>query len=129
MIRSILSVVAGVLVAGLVVFVTEAIGHLVFPPPEGTDLSDPEALAAIMDQIPLGAKIAVLVAWFLGVLAGCFTALKISRGVSWTGLAVAAVMLAMMGMTLIAIPHPVWMIIGAVAVTLVGWAGAARLAR
>jgi hypothetical protein len=69
------------------------------------------------------------VAWFLGVLAGCFTALKISRGVSWTGLAVAAVMLAMMGMTLIAIPHPVWMIIGAVAVTLVGWAGAARLAR
>ena len=129
MLRSILSVFAGVVIAGLVVFVAEAVGHMIFPPPEGTDLSAPEALATIMDQIPVGAKIAVLVAWFLGVFAGCFTALKISRGVSWTGLVVAGIMLAMMAMTLIAIPHPVWMIIGAVAVTVIGWFGAARLAR
>ncbi|MEQ9316660.1 MAG: hypothetical protein RLN72_12475 [Henriciella sp.] len=129
MLRSILSVIVGIVVAGLVVLVTEIIGHLIFPPPEGTDLSDPEALAAIMDEIPLGAKIAVLVAWFLGVLAGCFAALRISRGTAWTGLAVAAVMLAMMAMTLATIPHPVWMVVGAVLVTAIGWAGAARLAR
>ena len=47
--------IAGVIAGIVIVFGAEAVGHMIFPPPEGVDLSDPEQLAAIMDQIPLGA--------------------------------------------------------------------------
>ena len=71
----IVGVIAGLVVAMLVVMAAEGAGHAMFPPPEGLDITRPEDQARLMELIPLGAKIAVVVAWFLGALAGAATAL------------------------------------------------------
>lgn len=117
MLRRILGLVAGIIVAGLTVGVIESIGHLIWPPPPGTDISKPDQLKAIIETIPLPAKISVMVAWFLGTLAGAFTALKITRWpvAPW---GVAGFVIAAGGWTMMQIPHPVWMVVGAVALPL-----------
>lgn len=127
--KSALAVIAGLIVGVIVIMIVEAIGHMIYPPPEGVDLKDPAQLAAIMDSIPLGAKIAVLVAWGLGIFAGGVTAVKISGGKTWPAKAIAAILFAGAIATMFMIPHPVWMIAGAVVVTLLGLFGATRFAR
>ena len=130
MVRNLIAVVTGVLAGGMVVAILEGIGHAIFPPPPGLDVSNPQSLAGVMDQIPLGAKLAVSVAWALGSLAGGFLAAKMcgSRHVLMA-LLVGAVLLAGGGYTLVTIPHPVWMAALGVLVPLpMAWLGA-RIAR
>ncbi len=119
MLRLVLGVIAGTVAGVIVVMIVEGAGHMMFPPPEGTDLKDPEALKAIMHEIPIGAKIAVLVAWTLGVFAGGAVAKMIAKSAPavW---GVAGIFAIFTGMTLIQIPHPAWMIGGAVVAILVG---------
>ena len=52
--RSILAVIAGVICAVLTVGMIESIGHWVYPPPPGVDISDPDQLRSIMDRLPTG---------------------------------------------------------------------------
>jgi len=129
MLRSILAVVAGVLVGAVVIFLTESLGHMIFPPPEGIDLKDPEQLKSIMKDIPLGAKLGVLAAWGAGVFAGGVAALLIARRWAPVAWVVAATLFTLAGVTMMAIPHPWWMIIGAVLVTCAGAVAAIKLLR
>ena len=127
MLRSIIAVVVGVLVGAVVVYVAELIGHMVYPLPEGVDMKDPVARAAAMDQISLGAKIAVVVAWGLGVFVGALAALIIGQsheGLAWI---VAAALFFMALITLVQLPHALWMLAGAVLVTLLGVPAAVRI--
>ena len=119
MLRVILGVIAGTIAGVVVVMIVEGAGHMIFPPPEGTDLKDPEALKAIMHEIPVGAKIAVLLAWALGVFVGAAVAKMIAKSAPavW---GVAGVFAIFTGITLVQIPHPVWMIGGAIIAILVG---------
>jgi len=120
MLRPILGTLAGVFVGVIVVALIESFGHVIFPPPEGVNLKNPDELNAIMDTIPLGAKVSVLVAWGAGVFAGAVTALLIAKSETWPAWAVSAVLLAGGFYTMVTIPHPIWMIFGAVLVTFVG---------
>ncbi|MEM7640374.1 MAG: hypothetical protein AAF269_15070 [Pseudomonadota bacterium] len=129
MMRSAFAGIAGVITGIVIVFVAEAVGHMIFPPPVGVDLSDPEQLAAIMDQIPLGAKIAVLIAWGLGTFGGGLVGVVLSGRKAWPAAVVAIVMLAMAGLTLYAIPHPLWMIGATVVITGFSWLLATRFAK
>jgi hypothetical protein len=120
MVRSVLGVIAGVLAGVVAVILTEAIGHSLFPPPPGLDFKDREALVAAMDKIPVGAKIAVIVAWFLGVFAGAATTSLIGR--RWAPLAwlVAAILFAFACQTMLMIPHPLWMWVASVVAAIAG---------
>ena len=129
MMRSAFAAIAGVVVGVIIVFIAESVGHMIFPPPEGVDLSDPEQLKAIMDEIPLGAKIAVLIAWGLGTFGGGVTGVFLSGRKAWPAGVVAIVMLGAAGLTLYAIPHPIWMVAATVVVTAVAWLLASRFAR
>ena len=51
--RSIGAVVAGIVVAVVGVFAVEALGQKVYPPPPGIDFTNPEAIKAMMKDIPL----------------------------------------------------------------------------
>ena len=105
-----LSVLAGVIAGGITVGIVESLGHLIWPPPEGTDLTNPEALAAIMDTIPTAAIAAVLVAWVCGAIVGGFTAGKIAKDPGYLPSIFAGAILMLLGViTMIAIPHPIWM--------------------
>ena len=48
--KIVLGVVAGIVVAFLCVAGIETVGHLAFPPPPGTDLTDPAQVARIMEN-------------------------------------------------------------------------------
>jgi hypothetical protein len=113
--RRILAVIAGVVVSILTVFVVEMIGHSLYPPPAGVDVTDPEQLRGIMDQIPVAAKVFVIVGWVLGAFLGGLAASKIARDAG-TGCAavVGVVMVLLAGINLVMIPHPVWMTVLAV---------------
>ena len=113
--RSVLAVLVGVVLAGIVTLVIEALGHLVFPPPEGMDPGDPESIRAFMDQLSVGSLLSVLVAWALGTVAGAWIASRIARRAHLThGMIVGFLMLAGGIFNLATIPHPMWMTIAGV---------------
>ena len=122
----IVGVIAGLVVAMLVVMAAEGAGHAMFPPPEGLDITRPEDQARLMELIPLGAKIAVVVAWFLGALAGAATAIAIARHIL-PGWIVGLVMVALSLVTTQMFPHPVWMIGAAVILPIAGVLAAKQL--
>ena len=111
-VRGVLASIAGVVTAGIVVGLVEALGHLIYPPPEGIDLNNPEDREMLMQVIPFGAQISVVIAWFLGALAGASVGGWIGRS-KIPGWVVAVFMLAASIATTQMFPHPVWMIIAA----------------
>ena len=125
--RVFLSLLAGAVIAVVCVGVLESIGHMIFPPPPGVDVSDPEVLKTIMDDIPLGAQISVLVAWTVATFAGGSVAAWLARAGTWPAWAIAGLMLVLIGINLVWIPHPTWMIICAVLLTIIAGFLASRM--
>jgi len=123
--RRILAVVAGVVVGGLVVFVVQAIGHRVYPPPEGIDPMDREAMAEVARNLPTGAFGFVVGAWVAGALAASRVASGIAAhaGPGWTA---GLVLVAFTVVNLVLLPHPTWVAFGGVAGMLVAIALGAR---
>ncbi len=107
--RSLLGVVAGFLVAGLVIFLAALIGHKMYPLPPGVDPNDPEAMARVVRQLPVAAFLFVLVGWMAGAGAGAWVAERVSgSGARWPGGVVGGLVLAAAVYNLWARPHPVW---------------------
>jgi hypothetical protein len=129
MIRKILGVVAGVVAGGLVVFAVEAVGHAVFPPPPGLDTSDPETMKTMMQSLPVGALLCVVVAWVLGAFAGGAVAALVGRSLG-PALVTGALQLLFGIVTMVMIPHPLWMIaLGIVLPLPAAWAGGTLVRR
>lgn len=119
MLRLILGGVLGVLVGTVVVGVVEGVGHTIFPPPPGLDLTDPAALRTAMAQVPMEAKVAVLLAWFLGILAGACTANLVAGRRGTAGRLASFILFAFAVWTMVTIPHPPWFMAGAVVAALI----------
>lgn len=121
--RKFLGVLAGLAALIALVWISEAISHSIWPPPPGMNPADPAQLGTLLDKMPLAAKIAVVVAWFLGAVAGAWVAHRVARWIA-AGWIVVAIGIAFGVMTLFLIPHPLWMQIAAVVVPLLGgWIG------
>ena len=108
--RTILAVIAGLVVMWLTIFALEFAGHALFPPPPGLDPRSQADLAAIMAQAPTGAMVMLVVAWVAGAFTGGFTAARISRKHK-RGAAIAValfVMAGVCGMIFLVPDHPVW---------------------
>lgn len=135
MLRSIIAVVIGVFVATAIIFAAEQAGHRIFPPAaigaidcsNSSTYADKTSAAVCIAATPLGAKVAVVVGWFLGALIGGVAAVSIGR--KWAALAwvVAATVFVLCIFNFIAFPHPAWMIAGAVLAALLGGFGATSL--
>jgi len=68
-------VLAGFLVASVIMLVFEWINHFIFPKPAGLDVMDPVALRAFTASLPWRAYILVFVGWAFGAFeGGCTTA-------------------------------------------------------
>ena len=76
--RTVLGVLAGLATMVVVIMLVQLLGAQLFPPPQGIDTRDPDALATVMAQMPLGALAFVVVAWLLGAFAGGWVAARIS---------------------------------------------------
>jgi hypothetical protein len=107
--RSLGAVLLGAVAATLLVLAIETVGHLVFPPPAGLDLNDPEQRRTFMAQLPLGAFVFVLVGWGIGTLAGSWLAARVAGQAPLVhGLVVGALFLLTAIATMLMLPHPLW---------------------
>lgn len=111
MLRTILGVIAGVVVMFGVIMGTEYLGHQVYPPPPGLDPMNPAHEQAFMQFIatmPVGAKAILVAAWTLGAFAGGFIAAKIAQHPRVAAVIVALVVMSGVVMMMIRISHPSW---------------------
>ncbi|MBP9696040.1 MAG: hypothetical protein KBD58_02365 [Thermomonas sp.] len=110
--RTILGAMAGLLVAFFTIMVVEFAGHQVYPPPPGLDPMVPADMAMIMQSMPLGAMLLVVVAWLTGAFDGGFVAALVARGNRPRVAAVVPALLVMAGVVgmVVQLPgHPLWM--------------------
>jgi hypothetical protein len=125
MIRNIGAGLAGIVVAGTIVWLVEMIGHTIYPTPADLDTGDMDVMRAYVDTVPLGAMLSVALAWFLGSLGGTFAACRIgsARPLVYL-LVVGGMMFAGAAFNLTMIPHPIWFsILGVVGIFVGAWLG------
>ena len=108
MLRSILAVIAGLVVAWITVSLFEFASVRAFPPPAGLDVHDARQLAALVGQMPPGALLLVLAGWVVGALDGGLVAAAVSkRPVPAVVVGVLVMLGALLMVTMV--PHPLWM--------------------
>lgn len=113
------SLAAGAVAAFVTIWLLEAVGHTIFPPPPTMNPNDPASIAQHFPMIPMGAKLMVVFAWFVGALDGGIVA-RLLRGPAWAPWAIAGLLVVMCLITLAMIPHPLWMKIAGIAAPLLG---------
>lgn len=129
--RKILGVVLGLSAAITLIAILQAVGHKIWPLPEGLDVRDKAALIEALKQAPAGALLWVALTWFAGTLFGTYLSLRVARDAwtSWPAITVEAVLLAAGVMNLLALPHPGWFwVVGLLSFPLGAFSGI-RLAR
>lgn len=121
MLRNIAATLAGLVVSIGVIMAVQAVGHSIWPAPEGLDWNDPEVIRTYTSQLPFLALLFPIVSYFLGTLAGPLVASRIGtlQPLVYVGI-IGIVLLAFTIANLIQIPHPVWFSVAAVAAVLIG---------
>jgi hypothetical protein len=105
-----IAILSGVISGGIVVGLVESVGHLIWPPPPALDLADAKALELLMESIPTAAIVMVLIAWIVGAFAGGIVAQKVNKmpGIM-PSIATGLILTSFGVITMLAIPHPIWM--------------------
>lgn len=116
MLRSITSVLVGVVAGALLVFVVQLLAHQFFPAPAGFDATNPDAVRSL----PFATKFSVLVSWWAGAFGGGLLASLIARRWAPAVWVVALTILLFAATNFSAFPHPLWMMIGAIPSTALG---------
>ena len=131
MLRTILGVLAGMVVTFFTIMGIEFLGHVLYPPPPGLDPMVPQQLEQIMATQPVAALVLVVVAWVVGAFLGGWVAARISRAHSHIAATLVAllVMAGVVGMIVQMPLHPRWMGVLGLLLPLPAALLAARLAR
>ncbi|MDF0487963.1 hypothetical protein PX554_07455 [Sphingomonas sp. H39-1-10] len=118
--RTVLGIVFGVAAALLIVGAAESIETALYPLP-ALDNADPATLAGVVADMPLAAKLLIVAGWPIGAFGGAWLGLRVCDRRVAAGIVVAAVMAAALA-NVLTLPHPVWMIICAVVLPVLGGA-------
>jgi hypothetical protein len=131
MLRTILSVVAGIVVAFAITFASDALFHALVPSaPPPADTGDREAMRAYVARQPVGVLAALLAAWALAAFAGSALAARLARRGEKPGWAVTGLFLLATAANFLMVPHPIWMVaLGVAGIVAAGWAGSRAGAR
>jgi len=122
--RTILGVLAGVVVAWLVIMLCQFGSTTLHPPPPGIDLRDPVQLAAFVAAAPVTAMALVLASYALGALLGGWAAARVARHKRAAALVIGALVLAGVIANFTLIPHPLWMTVAGLLLPLpAAWLG------
>ena len=122
-------VVAGIVVAWLVIVLSQLLSAALYPPPPGTDLTDPAVLADFINAAPVTAMGCVIAGYALAALLGGWVAARIARAhPRIAAMVVGGMVLLGVILNYTMIPHPTWMLVSGVLLPLpMAWLGA-RLA-
>ena len=122
-VRGIGAVIAGLIVAFLLVFGAEAISHQIYPPPPGMSLRNMNQVKAFVATLPMSVLLIVLAGHLIATFVATWVAAKIARG-PIAGFVVGALLLAAGIANAFMIPQPVWFSIASfviyIGATLVG---------
>lgn len=120
--RSILAVLAGLLMGGVVMAAVEWAGYHLYPLPAGIDATDPAQLQVVMQQLPIGAWLFVLVAWFFGAVDGALLAAWLAPSRPWRyALLVVALLALAASANVLLLPHPDWFVAATPVVFIAAW--------
>jgi len=107
--KNVLATILGFISAAFMVYVFETlIGQSLFPLPEGANPMDLEWIKNNMNQIPMGSKIFVVIAHFIGIILGMLVAAKISKVSMIPSYIVGAIMLAATFFNIYVLPKELW---------------------
>lgn len=107
--KNVLATILGFISAAFMVYVFETlIGQILFPLPEGANPMDMEWIKNNMNQIPMGSKIFVVIAHFIGIILGMLVAAKISKVSMIPSYIVGAIMLAATFFNIYVLPKELW---------------------
>ena len=110
--KSIAAVVAGFIVASIVMMIIESINGRVLYPELGRaaeGMTDREKIRALVASAPVGALLVVIVAWILGGIVGGWTTARISTRATLTHGLVLGALLTVAGVANnLMIPPPLW---------------------
>jgi len=125
MLRKVGAGIAGIVVAVVLVFIFESIGHTIWPAPDDLDTGDADVMRAYVETLPLGAMLTVAIAWFAGALGGTFAACRLGTARPLVyALLVGGFMTSGAIFNLTIIPHPIWFsALGLVGIFVGTWLG------
>ncbi len=125
MLRTVLAVLAGLLVAIVLMLAIEWLGMTLFPLPAGASLQTEEDLVLLMQSAPAAKLALVLLGWCIASLVGAWVAARLARRHRRVAaLAVGALILCGVVLNVASLPHPMWMIIAGLALPLpLAWLG------
>lgn len=124
MIRTMFSVMLGMLVTLMVMLGLEFVGSWMFPMPAG-QLTTEADLAEIVANAPTGKLVWVLFGWLLAAVCGGWVAARLAR-VHRMAAAIMVGVLVVLGVVLNAwmLPHPLWMtLLGVIGPIPLAWCG------
>jgi hypothetical protein len=124
--RQVLAVLAGVVVSGLLVFVSDLSVRGLYPLPGPAEMRDPEVARAAIAAVPTMALMLLVMGWALAGSVGAFAGARLAVGNRLVvGLVVVGVQALATTANLAMVPHPLWMWPAAlVLIVLLGWVGA-----
>ena len=127
--KTAVGVVAGIVMAWLVIVLSQLLSAALYPPPPGTDLTDPAVLADFINAAPVTAMGFVIAGYALAALLGGWVAARIARAhPRIAAMTVGGLVLLGVVANYTMIPHPTWMLVSGVLLPLpMAWLGA-RLA-
>jgi hypothetical protein len=112
MVRSMIAVVLGVVVALVVIVALEGVGTLIYPPPADTDWNNPESFRKVVAEAPVGALLFVLLGYAVACLVGGFLAAWVGRRAqSVHALIIGGILMAMGIIDLIRLRPPTWFVV------------------
>jgi len=79
MLRKIFAVIGGIVVANLIVFLVEAVDHMIYPMPKGVTYENVEAFRKYVHELPAEAKLIVIFGYALAAFAAGFVATRIAK--------------------------------------------------
>jgi hypothetical protein len=122
------AVLAGLVVAMLMIVVVEIPGSIVHPFPPGVDPTDIEVCRAHVANYPAWILMAVVAVWGLIAFAGAWVATRLGTGRHPAhGIMVGLILLALAVMNMSMLPYPVWFWAGNVIGLPVGFTCGAKL--
>jgi hypothetical protein len=105
--KAFMGLLAGIVAGALVMMLVGYVGTSLYPLHVPADPNDRQALIEGLRAAPVGAQVAVLLAWFLGTFAAAATAKTIS-GRAWPGWTIGGVLAALLAFIFF-VPLPVWL--------------------
>jgi hypothetical protein len=109
MLRAILSTLLAFVLGSVVIFAVQSVGHVLYPFPADLDFNNPEAVAKIIAQLPLGALLMVELAYVLGSFVSGAAVVRLAPGFGLRLPVIVGALFTLAGfMNLATIPHPLW---------------------